>query len=40
MTKFAVETANVSMTQESLHVEIENEGNAHHFLQYQEYCSL
>jgi hypothetical protein len=32
MIKFAVETANIPMTQESSHVEITNENNAHHFL--------
>jgi hypothetical protein len=31
MTKFAMETADIPMTQQSLHVEITNEGNAHHF---------
>jgi hypothetical protein len=25
---------------DSMHVEITNEDNAHHFLRYQEYCSL
>jgi len=32
MTKFAMETANISTTQESLHVQIINEDIAHHFL--------
>jgi hypothetical protein len=40
MTKFAVGTASIPMTQQSSHVEITNEGNAYHFLQYQGYCSL
>jgi hypothetical protein len=32
MTNFAMETANVPMTQESFHVEIANENNAYHFI--------
>jgi len=39
-TKSAMETADIPMTQESSHVEITNEDNAHHFLRYQGYCSL
>jgi len=35
MTKFAMETANIPTIQESLHVKIINEVNAHHFIQYQ-----
>jgi len=35
MTKFVMETANIPMTQESLHVRITNEDNTHHFLQYK-----
>jgi len=40
MTTFAMETADISMTQESLLVEIMNKDNAHHFVQCQRYCSL
>jgi hypothetical protein len=40
MMKFTMESAYIPMTQESLHVEITNEDNAHHFLSYQGYCSL
>jgi hypothetical protein len=38
-TKFAMEMANIPVTQENSHVKITNEGNAHHF-QYQGYCLL
>jgi hypothetical protein len=31
-TKFSLETANIPMTQESLHVKITNEDNAYNFL--------
>jgi hypothetical protein len=31
MTTFAMETADISMTQESLHIKITNEDNACHF---------
>jgi hypothetical protein len=34
-TKFATETC-----QESWHVEVTDEDNAHHFVLYQGYCSL
>jgi len=40
MTKFATESVNITMTQESSHVKITNKDNTHHFLQYQGYCSL
>jgi len=40
MTKFAVETADIPTTQESSHVEITHEDNAHHFLWDQGYCTL
>jgi hypothetical protein len=40
LTKFATETAVISMTQGSLHVEIANEDIAHNFFQYQGYRSL
>jgi hypothetical protein len=40
MLKFAGETAIIPTIQEGSHVEITNEGNVHHFLQYQGYCSL
>jgi len=40
MTKFSMETVNIPMTQDSLHVEITDENNAHHFLRYQGYWSL
>jgi hypothetical protein len=32
--KSGMETADIPMTQEGLYVEITNEGNAHHFLQF------
>jgi len=38
--KFATGKSDIHTTQESSHVEITNEDNAHHFLGYQEYCSL
>jgi hypothetical protein len=34
-----LETADIPMTQQSSHVEITNEDNAHHVLPYQGYCS-
>jgi hypothetical protein len=37
---FAMETADIPTTQESLHVKITNEYNDHHFLRYQGYCSF
>jgi len=40
VTNFAMEIAGISMIQESLHVEITNEDNDHHFCRYQGYCSL
>jgi hypothetical protein len=40
MTQFAMGTADIPTTQESLRVEIANEENAHHFVPYQGYCSL
>jgi hypothetical protein len=40
MTTFASETAGIPTTQESFHVIVTTEDNAHHFLQYQGYCSL
>jgi len=40
MTKYAMETAHIYTTQESLHVKITNEGDAHDFLQNKESCSL
>jgi hypothetical protein len=33
-----LETTHIPTTQESLHVEIINKGNAHHFVPYQGYC--
>jgi hypothetical protein len=40
VTKFAMQTANIPMTQGSSPAEITNEDNACHFLQYQGYSSL
>jgi hypothetical protein len=40
ITKFSMETDDVSTTQEMSHVEITNEENVHHFLLYQGYCTL
>jgi hypothetical protein len=40
MMKFAVETANIFMTQESWHVKITHEDSAFYFLQYQGYYSF
>jgi len=33
-------TSDIHTTQESSHVEITNEDNAHHFIRYQGFCSL
>jgi hypothetical protein len=38
--KFAMQTVNIPMTQESSHIKITNQDNAHHFLQHQRYCSF
>jgi hypothetical protein len=37
-TNFAIETAGIPTTQESSHVEVRDEDNAHHFLRYLGYC--
>jgi len=40
MTKFVMGIGNIPTTQESLHVKITNEENAHNFLRYLGHCSF